>query len=52
MRSGVGSEEYFTIRPFGEDRPVQINRQDLAHIIEARVADLLADLAGDQALRV
>jgi cell division protein FtsA len=40
VRSGVGSEEYFTIRPFGEDRPVQINRQDLAHIIEARVAEI------------
>src|SRR5512145_3224054 len=40
VRSSVGSEEYFTIRPFGEDRPVQINRQDLAHIIEARVAEI------------
>ena len=37
LRSEVGPEEYFTIRPFGEDHPVQINRQDLAHIIEARV---------------
>jgi len=42
VRSGVGSEEYFTIRPFGEDRPVQINRQDLAHIIEARVAEIFS----------
>ena len=42
FRSGVGSEEYFTIRPFGEDRPVQINRQDLAHIIEARVAEIFS----------
>jgi cell division protein FtsA len=40
VRTGVGSEEYFAIRPFGEDRPVQINRQDLAHIIEARVAEI------------
>ena len=39
VRSEVGSEEYFSIRPFGEDHPVQINRQDLAHIIEARVAE-------------
>ena len=39
VRSEVGPEEYFTIRPFGEDRPVQISRQDLAHIIEARVAE-------------
>jgi cell division protein FtsA len=39
IRSEVGSEEYFTIRPFGEDHAVQINRQDLAHIIEARIAE-------------
>ncbi len=42
LRSGVGSEEYFTIRPFGEDHPVQINRQELAHIIEARVAEMFS----------
>jgi cell division protein FtsA len=39
VRSEVGPEEYFSIRPFGEDHLVQINRQDLAHIIEARVAE-------------
>src|SRR3990172_2972066 len=38
-RSEIGSEEYFTIRPFGEEHAVQINRQDLAYIIEARVAE-------------
>ncbi|MGH7810209.1 MAG: cell division FtsA domain-containing protein, partial [Candidatus Binatia bacterium] len=32
----------FSIRPFGEDRPVQINRQELAHIIEARVAEIFS----------
>jgi cell division protein FtsA len=42
VRSSVGSEEYFTIRPFGEDRPVQISRRDLAHIIEARVAEVFS----------
>src|SRR5512144_67243 len=42
LRSGVGSEEYFTIRPFGEDQPVQINRQDLAHIIAERVAEMFS----------
>ena len=42
VRSSVGSEEYFTIRPFGEDRPVQISRRDLAHIIEARVAEIFS----------
>ena len=42
VRTGVGSEEYFAIRPFGEDRPVQINRQEFAHIIEARVAEIFS----------
>ena len=42
VRSSVGSEEYFTIRPFGEDHSVQINRRDLAHIIEARVAEIFS----------
>jgi cell division protein FtsA len=40
FRTGVGPEEYFSIRPFGEERPVQINRQELAMIIEARVAEI------------
>lgn len=40
LRGEVGPEEYFSIRPFGEDHAVQINRQDLAHIIEARVSEI------------
>jgi cell division protein FtsA len=39
VRAEVGPEEYFSIRPFGEDHPVQINRQDLVHIIEARTEE-------------
>ena len=42
FRTGVGSEEYFSIRPFGEDRPVQINRQELSHIIEERVIEIFS----------
>jgi cell division protein FtsA len=42
VRAEVGAEEYFSIRPFGEDMPVQINRKELAHIIEARVEELFA----------
>jgi cell division protein FtsA len=42
IRTGVGSEEYFSIRPFGEDRPVQINRQEMAHMIEARVEEIFS----------
>lgn len=40
VRAEVGAEEYFSIRPFGEDQDVQINRQDLALIIEERVDEL------------
>lgn len=39
VRSEIGKEEFFLIRPFGEDRDVRINRQDLAHIIEARIEE-------------
>ncbi|MEK6753105.1 MAG: cell division protein FtsA [Chloroflexota bacterium] len=39
IRSQIGSEEFFSIRPFGEDHDVRINRQDLAHIIEARIEE-------------
>jgi len=39
LRSEIGSEEYFSIRPFGEEHDVRINRQDLAHIIEARIEE-------------
>ncbi len=42
VRSEVGSEEFFNIRPFGEDHPVQINRQDLAYIIEARISEIFS----------
>lgn len=40
VRGEVGADEYFSIRPFGEENLVQINRQDLAHIIEARVEEI------------
>jgi cell division protein FtsA len=42
VRREIGSEEYFAIRPFGEDRPVQISRRDLADIIEARVEEIFS----------
>ena len=40
IRGEVGAEDYFSVRPFGEDNVVNINRQELAHIIEARVAEI------------
>ncbi|MGQ9834160.1 MAG: cell division protein FtsA [Candidatus Villigracilaceae bacterium] len=42
VRAEVGAEEYFSIQPFGEDRAIQISRQDLAYIIEARVEEIFA----------
>jgi cell division protein FtsA len=35
-------QEYFTIRPFGEQEPVQVSRQDLVHIINARVEEIFS----------
>jgi cell division protein FtsA len=42
LRSGVGAEEFFSVKSFGEEEPVRISRQDLAHIIEARVEEIFA----------
>lgn len=38
----LNSQEYFTIRPFGEQEPVQVSRQDLVHIISARVEEIFS----------
>ena len=40
--SEVASTEHFSIQPFGEDRPVQVSRLDLATIIEARVEEMFS----------
>jgi cell division protein FtsA len=40
VRSEIGAEETFSVRPFGEEKPVVIRREDLAHIIEARVDEI------------
>jgi cell division protein FtsA len=42
VKSEVSPEEFFTVKPFGEDRPVEINRQELAHVIEARVEEIFS----------
>ena len=42
LQSGVGVEETFNVRAFGESQPVPFRRQDLAHIIEARVEEIFA----------
>jgi len=40
IREQVGSEELFSVRSFGSDNPIQMNRKDLAFIIEARAEEI------------
>lgn len=42
LRDEVPAGESFSIRPFGEEEPVEINRQELAQIIEARVEEIFS----------
>lgn len=36
----VRPDEYFAVRPFGEEEPAQVSRLDLTHIIEARMEEI------------
>lgn len=38
----VSADDYFTIRPFGEDQPITKSRKELAEIIEARVDEIFS----------
>lgn len=40
LPSAIEQSEAFAVRPFGQDRSVQIRRQDLAEILEPRVEEL------------
>ncbi len=40
VQAEVEPQEYFNIRPFGEQDMVQVNRQDLTLIVEARVEEI------------
>jgi cell division protein FtsA len=42
LETEVEAQEFFHIRPFGEQEPVQISRQELVHIIEARVEEIFS----------
>ena len=42
IRDEVNPNESFTVKPFGEEQPVEINRQELAHVIEARVEEIFS----------
>jgi cell division protein FtsA len=38
----IETEEYFNVKPFGEQETVQVSRQELAQIIEARVEEIFS----------
>lgn len=40
VEAEVGPDETFTVHAFGEEKPVQVNRKELANIIEARVEEI------------
>jgi len=40
IRKDGDEQEFFSIRPFGEEKAVQIRQQDLVHIINARVEEI------------
>jgi cell division protein FtsA len=42
LTSAINSGETFPVRAFGEDKPVDVSRYDLAHIIEARVEEIFS----------
>jgi cell division protein FtsA len=42
LRDEVNANESFDIKPFGEEQSVQINRRELAHVIEARVEEIFS----------
>lgn len=42
MRADIAQDEFFTVRPFGQNEAVQVSRQDLAHIIGARVEEIFS----------
>ncbi len=42
IRDEVDPKESFTVKPFGEEQPVEINRRELADVIEARVEEIFS----------
>lgn len=42
VETEVGENEEFYVRPFGEEKPLQIRRRELALIIEARVEEIFS----------
>jgi cell division protein FtsA len=42
LQDDVSMDEYFLVRPFGGEGPVQVSRSDLSLIIEARVEEIFS----------
>ena len=42
LTSAINPSELFPVRAFGEDKPIEVSRYDLAHIIEARVEEIFS----------
>jgi len=42
VQAEIGAQEFFNVHPFGEQQAVQVNRQELALIIEARVEEIFS----------
>ncbi len=42
LTSAINPSELFPVHAFGEDKPVEVSRYDLAHIIEARVEEIFS----------
>lgn len=40
IESEIAENDVISVRSFGQESPVQVNRRDLAHIIEARVEEI------------
>lgn len=40
IESEVGAEETFAVRTFAEEKPIQVSRKELSHVIEARVEEI------------
>ncbi|MBW8009838.1 MAG: cell division protein FtsA [Chloroflexi bacterium] len=42
LMSGINSSENFSVRAFGQEKPVDVRREDLVHVIEARVEEIFS----------
>lgn len=50
LEKEIAAGEAFQVRPFGQDQPVEVQRAELAHIIEARMEEIF-ELVGQEIKR-